>query len=213
MESFVSGWEEALSIARELDMAIPTDTLRSRVLCNGPGWRKYRFPDAHATRGLSNIGHALQDLIGRASGRTVLKGMLGDSNTTKLLWSRLADGPEEVRDDGYDEANRPGSGNGWACLSDTPPTRHAGLRSATPNGQCDGSVCFCPGMKSCGPKPRWRGGGEETFIPLDYAVPKWSSGVEKRSLNRADLADEWHREHSKGEPDPFFRGPIIRQGR
>ena len=29
----------------------------------------------------------------------------------------------------------------------------------------------------------------------------------KRSLNRADLADEWHRKQPKGEPDPVFRGP------
>ena len=31
--------------------------------------------------------------------------------------------------------------------------------------------------------------------------------MEKRSLNRTGLAGEWHLKQSKGEPDPFSRGP------
>ena len=39
----------------------------------------------------------------------------------------------------------------------------------------------------------------------DRAEEGRSIGPEKRPLNRADLADEWHRKQPKGEPDPQMR--------
>ena len=72
VESFVAGWKDAPSIAKRLDKVIATDTLPPCVLCNGAEGRKYRFPDTHATHGLSSIGSSLQNPIGRASGLAVL---------------------------------------------------------------------------------------------------------------------------------------------
>ena len=88
VESFVSGWKDALSIAKKLDKVITTDTLPPCVLYNGAEGRKYRFPDAHTTSGLSNVGSSPQYPIGRANGLTVLGGLRGDPVITSPLGSQ-----------------------------------------------------------------------------------------------------------------------------
>ena len=112
MESFVSGWKDALIIAGQLDKVIATDTLPPCVLCNGAEGRKYRFPDAHSANHLSNAKISLQDPTRRASGLTVLNGMLGDLVITMSLGSQMGGEPVEACGDGYAEADHPGSENG-----------------------------------------------------------------------------------------------------
>ena len=178
VESFVSGWKDALSIARKLYKVIANDTLPPCALCNGAEERKYRFPDAYATTGLSNVVSSLQDPIGRVSGLTVLDGLLGGLAITSSLGSQVIDGPVETRDGGYDEANHPDSENGWARLSDSRPVRSAGRDNPTPIIRCDDSVCFCEGMGD--------------YRPHVY-------GPEERPPTENDLRGEWHRKHPREE--------------
>ena len=74
---------------------------------------------------LSNVEVSLQDPIGRASGLTVLNGLLGDLLATMPLGSQLGDEPTGVCDSSYAEATHPGSENGWARLTDSIPVRSA----------------------------------------------------------------------------------------
>ena len=187
VESFVAGLKDALSIAKRLDKVTATDTPPLCVLCNEVERRKYRLPNAHATHGLSSIGNSLQDPIGRAGGPTVLEGGV----TTTSLGSLVVGGPMEAHECGYDEANHPGSENGWARPSDSIPARHAGLGSPLSARQCGDSVCFCEGMKDC--RQSMGGGRSTNRIGPDNRV-----GPEKRSLTSNDLADECHRKHPKG---------------
>ena len=137
---------------------------------------------------------ALQDPAGCAGGLAVLGGLLGDSGITRSLGSQLPDGPAGIRDGGYDEANHQGSENGWARLSVSVPIRQVGLGSVPPIRQCNDSVCFCEGMKDC------------RLVSKSYrAEEDRSIGPEKRPLNRADPADEWHQKQLKGKPSPHMR--------
>ena len=122
----MSGWRDALIIARRLDKVIATDNLPPCVLCNGTEGRRYRLPDAHSVGHLSTIEVSLQDPTGRASGLAVWTGLLGDLSVTTSLGSQLGDEPTGVRDSGYAEANYSGPENGWACLADSLPVRSAG---------------------------------------------------------------------------------------
>ena len=56
-------------------------------------------------------------------------------------------------DDGYAEADHPGSKNGWARLSDSLPVRSAGglPRPIIADRQCSSSICFCEGRLDCRP--------------------------------------------------------------
>ena len=110
-----------------------------------------------------------------------MDGLLGDLPITLSLGSQVADGLVETHDGGYDEANHPGSENGWGRLSDSRPVRPAGLDSPPPVRQCGDSACFCEEMEDCRPRVE---------------------GPEKRPLTKNDLQGEWHRKHPRGEPDP-----------
>ena len=186
IESFVTGWRDALSATNMLEKLIATDTLPPCALCTGKSGRRYRFP---ALRGPSSskVVRALQDPTGRAGSLAVLDGILGDLDTTMLPVSHLPDGPTEIRGGGYGEIDHPVSENGQARFADTVPTRPAGLGSSPPPRRCTDSICFCPGMMNCPAEPR--------------------AQEDSRSLSRADLADRRHEEQAKGETGPFFRGP------
>ena len=110
----------------------------------GTEGRKYRSPDTHSANHLSNVEISLQDPTGRASGLTILDGLLGDLAITMSLGSQIGDEPVDTCDDGYAEADHPGSKNGWARLSDSLPARSAGDLPwpAVINRQCRPSLCY-----------------------------------------------------------------------